>query len=924
MLGHGALGSRPLAGRTIANFPTFATVFSWPMMWLGSGIPPTFFDTDAGNVEGVLDPDAQANRLYTNNPVLALAEFIENKVYGRGEALNWQSVADCADKAEEMIGSPAEARRLIGVVIDKQSTVDNVEEALRGYAGVFLHREDGQVYMIPDAAASPVVTFTPGSYLAESIEIVQRGTGEMPTVVTIHYTDTTVTPWADATVRLKAPGVDAGTTPWRETNLYYPGIQRHSEAYRMGVRYLNEYTLGDLTVSFRAPDLALQLRRGDVFALTDDEGFSAKPFRTIDCEQYEPGRFRVVGSEYQPDFYSDEVQTTPTIPDTGLPSPNSPSVVTGLSMVEEVYQEQTIGGYLSRFKVSWTAPANFPFVDHYRITFTDITGGGSNIIDTSTVRGTPEYRTPPVQQARTYRVDVSVVSTTAVESAAVSFTLEAQGKGIIPTWGAGAALTAIELGGEVILSWPAAVDLDITNYEIRYGTTSEAWEDAKLIDRINALTTRVRGIASGTWRFHVKALDSVRNGSNPYGQETATALTADVAVTSDAGAFALQNHQFTSPTLSNMFGWVVPGDSFTTYVTQFASATWNATFTAAMNTYTNPLLTYGGSGTSSLETESWDVGATISGNITATWDLLDISGAATKKILVSTDGTNWDELTGTSAKTTFRYIKLRAETTGRMRIRNAPTARVDVVPREEAQNITTSSSGPKLVALNNTYFSAINITVQPKGNDSVSLTGLYDQVALYPVPGEAILLEADFADSGNLYLYYKIDSPSYVISAGDYLWWDQYAVDDSGDGGIDIYFTDGSYLRGFGPTDQDGAASNNGNGNGFRAWYTRKVPLAAVQGKTISGVAIVLEGDTTGKRRALFRAINIKNGSGDGAAVNQAIWNAGAVANRTVLNGLNNAASNIICNRNNGFDAFVLNPSNVKQAVECYVNFKGV
>jgi hypothetical protein len=933
MLGHGPLASRPLSGGITPPAPY--TLFSWPMMWLGSGVPPTFVDTDAGNAEGVMGADGESNRIYSDNPVLALAEFISNPAYGRGETPNWTSVAECADIADEMIGSPAEKRRLIGLVIDRQTDVDSVEETLRGYAGVFIHREGGEVHFIPDAVAEPVVAFTQGSYLIESIEIAQRGAPEMPTVVTIHYTNTTVTPWADATVRLKAAGVDAGSVPWRETNLYYPGIQRNSEAHRMAVRYLNEYTLGDLTVVFNAPDLALHLRRGEVFSLTDGEGFIDKPFRLIEMEQYEPGRYRISGSEYQPGYYSDDVQTAPTIPDTGLPSPNSPTPITGLAMVEEVYQEQTIGGYLSRFKVTW-AESSFPFVAHYRVSFIDLTDGAGNekVIDTATVKpGLPEYRTPPVQQSRSYRADVSVVSSTGVESAVVSDTKTAEGKALIPSWGAGAALTGIELGGEVILSWPAAVDLDVTLYEVRYGTTSQTWDQATLIDRINALTTRIRGVAAGTWRFFVKALDSVRNSTYPYGQETATAITTDLTVTSDLGAFSLQNHQFTTPTLTNMFGWVVPGDTLTTYVTNFAAATWNSTFTSTMNSYTNPLFTYGGSGTSALETESWDIGIAISGNINAVWDVYDISGTSTKKIRVSLDGTNWTDFTGAVAKATFRYVRLRVETTGRMRIKGSPAARVDVVPREESQVATSSNSGPKLITLNNIYFSAVNITVQPQGNGAASLTGLYDQVALYPEAGEAIYLEATMTESGanNEYVFLKIDSPGYVVSSGEYLWWDSFAIDDPatsglGDGGVDIYFTDGTYLRLLGGVDQDAVNTSYGNANAYRAWYTRKVSLTPAAGKQISGVAICLRGEASvaAKHRALFRNINIKNGNGGGATVNQAIWNSGVVANRTVLNGLQNGASNIICNRNNGFDIYVLNASNTKQQVECYVNFKGV
>jgi hypothetical protein len=724
------------------------------------------------------DPRVPATA-WTDNSVLALAEFITNTAYGRGETPDWDSVAECADIADEVIGTaPGEKRRLIGLVIDKQSTVDEVEETLRGYAGVFLHREGGKVYFIPDAPASAVVAFGPGSYLAESIEVVQRGATQMPTVVTVHYTNTAVTPWADATVRLKAAGVDGGSTPWRETNLYYPGIQRHSEAHRIAVRYLNEFLLGDVVVHFNAPDLALQMRRGEVFTLTDNEGFNNKAFRLIDMEQYEPGRYRISGSEYQPEFYSDAVEEAPSIPDTGLPSPNEPPQIASVTLVEEVYQEQTIGGYLSRFKVTWPEP-DFPFIEHYRVTFTDITDSGSNLIDTATVSpGVPEYRTPPVQQDRTYRVDVSAISTTAVAGEVRSASLTAQGKTLIPTWGAGAALTGFEIGGEVILSWPAAIDLDITNYEIRYGTTSQTWEQATILDRVNALTARFLGIVAGTWRFFVKARDSVRNALNPYGQETATALYVDVEVTSDASAFQIQRHTFVTPTLVNMFGWYPPGDEVQSFITT-SGETWNALFTANMNTYGNPLATYGGAVTSSLETEAFDFGLAMSGAITADWDVTDLSGTSSKKIYTSPTGGagTWTEYPGTSARASFRFIKLKVETTGRMKIRGMPTVSVELSAVEETGVVTTASQFingstqiAALVQLSGQYSQTVDIQGTAV-NTSAGRIVVFDRILLNPESG----LMVSFTENAlpwELGLDYRISSLGRVLLADDYLEFD--------------------------------------------------------------------------------------------------------------------------------------------------------
>jgi hypothetical protein len=249
-----------------------------------------------------------------------------------------------------------------------------------------------------------------------------------------------------------------------------------------------------------------------------------------------------------------------------------------------------------------------------------------------------------------------------------------------------------------------------------------------------------------------------------------------------------------------------------------------------------------------------------------------------------------------------------------------PSLSLSVLAREESQLVTTSASGPTTVLLVNAYFAAKDVRVSPTGNGTAAYSGIADQIALYPVAGESIYLEATHASSGNDYTLEKIDSPAYVIQAGDHLWWDQYAIDFADDGGMAIRFSDTTTT--IGSNDTDGNAAHVGKPASVGQWVTRKLSLATWVGKTISEVLVILESNGTGRRRALFRAINVKDGSGGGASVTQAVWNAGVVANRTVF--ASAGSSNVICNRTNSFDAYVLNNANTKVAVAAFASFKGI
>jgi hypothetical protein len=221
-----------------------------------------------------------------------------------------------------------------------------------------------------------------------------------------------------------------------------------------------------------------------------------------------------------------------------------------------------------------------------------------------------------------YVVAVAIVSSTGAVGPAASASFTNSGKQAKPS--DVPSITGFEVGGEVRLQWAPATDFDLTGYEIRYGLSSGAWESATLLDRVATPSVRyaTKVVPAGNWRFWIKGLDSVRSAQFPFGQESVNAAFVDMSVTSDANAFiAATSDDFASPLLFNVT--LTAGG----YETDFG-ATWNSLFTAALNTYTNPLATYHAAGTSLIVTETFDAALLLTGDWSGGMTYSDLAGTA--------------------------------------------------------------------------------------------------------------------------------------------------------------------------------------------------------------------------------------------------------------------------------------------------------
>lgn len=642
---------------------------------------------------------------YSDNPSLAAADYLSNTRYGRGRSLDWASVTACANVNDDLVGG--EKRRIVGVTLANPGLHHENTEALRTYAGAWVTGVN-PVKLIADRprALDHVISGWGGAGIVEkSMKLKKRGLMATPTVVEVRWVDTSVVPWAERTAYAYAPGVEAGTTPRRLSSVALPGIHRHSQAVREAVERLNHFGLEDLELEFTLRDEAMAIETGDVAMVFSQVGLAAKYVRITATRLVEPGRYRIAAREYDAAAYSDSVEAEPSWPDTQLPDPSAPPVVTGLSAEEEVYQLEN-GTFSSRLRATWDA-ADYPYLDHCRV---EILEGGANLIQAGSAHGT-EWTSPAVQEGVTYTVRVAAVTAIGAASDWASATVTAQGKYLLPgdvPW-----LAFFEVNGRSYLSWGQAADIDIWRYRLKYGPVGGDYASANDLDLIDGLRYQTGDIPAGTWVIYVKAVDSVR-------QESPNAATVTGTVTLDSNAYLVDTYDHTAPSVSGMAEYSLgPWDASRHWVTE-DGRTAAAKFPDVAATYGNTAASYHNGSASAWWGESEDFGLSLSGTWTGMGTFDQLAGAGSSHIETSDDAAVWRQAIATSELDTARFARLRHKSdSGVIRVAlgaaDIQQVRLAAIPRSFEGDATSSASGPVTITLPQQIAKFTAVDVQPIG-----------------------------------------------------------------------------------------------------------------------------------------------------------------------------------------------------------------
>lgn len=722
----------PATGAHGSGLDVAATTGSAIVCWAGMAFGPVsapYTETEgAAIVPGIK---------WSDNPARCLADFMANRA---GLPVDASYTASAAGWCDQLLTGPggSEKRSRFTLALAEKRTCSQWIETMRAYVPAWVVDAGDAWRIVADMPRATDHFFGPTTIAADSPpQITRGGTRDVPNFVEVSYTETANVPWQSLTASAEI----AGAPEVRRNRVDMPGIRSYSQARRFALERLNHYTLEDVTGAMSVFDEGLKVLPGDVCAISEDAfGWAGKLVRVLDAVEKDTGRWDIQFREYDPAAYASEVATTPTSPDTSLSSPLTVAPPSGLVLAEVLAPESNLAAdgvgtsiiYQSRIKVTW-AESSDPYLSHYDVA---VYLGSLLVFTGQVLRGVGIYVTSTVQQLASYNVQVLAVNSLGIRSDAAIADIFIDGKQIPPT-DVPAITQAIEIGGEVLLTWEPAIDFDALRYEWRVdlGNVGTAWDSMMLVDAIDGLRARFRGIAPGTHRFCVKAIDSV-------GHYSANGRCVVLTVTSDSSAY-LTDQKFTSPTLVRMVRLNTPFDETESdtlrprwVVSDAATRSWDASMPSPIDSGTLPVFSYGAgtAGKASWRGESCDLGFTLTGDFSIAVRLTVYTGAVKKFLEVSSDGSTWTQIDLTTApawKGSARFIRPYFESVAAgasWLIEGPPQIKISAVERTESGGpITSSATLPTRITLANRYAKATLINVQPT-NTTGARTSTIDNV----------------------------------------------------------------------------------------------------------------------------------------------------------------------------------------------------
>lgn len=255
------------------------------------------------------------------NAVVALKDFIEDKINGFGVDVSSDGLQDAIDWADETMpdGQP---RHPIGLALIRKDTVENHVDALRAYCDCWVAKTGDTVKIIPDRSVGITARLTEDVTVSGSVSIEQESITDVPTAVAVRYTDQSSWPWTTGEVVVYHPDVLSGQLELRTSTIDLPGIFNSAVARRKAIRRLNHFTLVRLHMSCVVFDEALHWSIGDVLSVSNAWGLVDKPMRIIERDIISEGRYRLQLEEYDEKVYSASIETTPGNEDNVIQSPD--------------------------------------------------------------------------------------------------------------------------------------------------------------------------------------------------------------------------------------------------------------------------------------------------------------------------------------------------------------------------------------------------------------------------------------------------------------------------------------------------------------------------------------------------------------------------------------------------------------------------
>jgi len=557
------------ANHKLSGVAYVAFKFKWNQDAYSGGVPDIkvtlkgrkIYDPRLDSTKGGSGSHLQDNSTtwtYSDNPALALLDYIRNERFGKGLPTsafetNYDSFKTAANTCETQVPTYSGGANIdlftTNIVLDtNEKLIENVRELLNPMRGIFTYTQ-GVYKLLVEGTGSSVMTIDKDKIIG-GIKIY----GEKKNYKFNRVLGTFVNPdknWQEDTVSFPPAddsGLDAadqyatmlaednGTN--LEGNFDFKGITNPYTAEEM-CEVLLRRSRNALGVDLQITSEGLNLSIGDIVELTyTTGGFSAKPFRIYGLSINTDSTVNLQLIEHQNSFYTwASKSAAPVIPDTTLPNPFSVTAPASVTLTDQLiaYNDGTV---IVAMDIQIGASPD-SFVDFYQVEYkksneTDfkVHSSGKSLFQ----------RVLNVIDQETYNVRVKAVNTLGVSSSFTSATRTIVGAIDPPSDVTDFSCNII--GQDAHLGWQQISDLDLAFYSIRYSTltTGASWQNSvSLVEKVARPATTVT-VPARVGSYLIKAVDKLGNFS-------ANEAIISTTVTS-IGNFNAVTTQTESPTFS--------------------------------------------------------------------------------------------------------------------------------------------------------------------------------------------------------------------------------------------------------------------------------------------------------------------------------------------------------------------------------------
>jgi len=437
---------------------------------------------------------------WSDNPVLALYDFMTNDRYGYGfdatriDVSSWSTAANYCDTKGWTINMRID-RDMAG-----KDVIDNICNLFRGqlvwYDGKFyLYYADLNYESTALALTDKnIVQNTEG--LAE-LSIIEQSKFDYPDGLRISFIDAEKEYVEDAIV------VGDNTGVIREITL--DGCTSRQQASDMGIYILERMRL-DRTIKGTFSDDALRLEPNDVVTLTNsDFGLSAQKMRVQSSAVRQDGLVELSLVYESDELYDDDYDVAIEEEYTcSLPDPyTTPPTVSNVSITEEQYYYRLRN--FTRLVITFDEPANYPWYDHVEVWISrggeDSTGAYEHQFN-----ATDDFSIENVEEGEEYLIILRTVSLHGVkQDLDDGFKLRHVVLGYSDTPSSLNALVAVVNENSIILYSSKVNDADIELYEFRFGLS---WNSSVFLAALRAPNYSLIGVKPGEHTFWANTLSN--------------------------------------------------------------------------------------------------------------------------------------------------------------------------------------------------------------------------------------------------------------------------------------------------------------------------------------------------------------------------------------------------------------------------------